>query len=187
VPFLVLLVQTTLASVPQFLSSPSWAPRGTRSCRCLSWQPCWPTTADFAQLQSQLSVPLIRPLPPESACYPPSNPSGNCSEVLSMTSDGIWRSDQPGSMQAPNWETFVFRNGTIQACYLNTTLGVPCGQGSVPIIGVDARTVEDVQAAVNFSVVHNLRLVIKNTGHVTPHPLVVIGLLMLAPFPDTIF
>jgi hypothetical protein len=166
VSLLVLLAQTTFAFVYQFLSLPYARSQAAKSCRCLSWEPCWPNPGDFAQLESQLSRPLMRPLPPESACYPPSSPSGNCSEVLSMTSDGIWRSDQPGSMQAPNWETFVFPNGTIDACYLNTTLGFPCGQGSVPIIGVDAWTVEDVQAAVKFSNAHNLRLVIKNTGHV---------------------
>jgi hypothetical protein len=45
-----------------------------------------------------------------------------------------------------------------------TTLGVPCTQGSVPVIGVDARSVGDIQAAVKFAVKHNLRLVVKNTG-----------------------
>ncbi|OJA14644.1 hypothetical protein AZE42_02660, partial [Rhizopogon vesiculosus] len=68
-------------------------------------------------------------------------------------------------MQAPNFETYVFNNGTIDACYLNTSLGVPCSQGSVPIIGVNATTSEDVQAAVKFAVRHNLKLVVKNTGH----------------------
>jgi hypothetical protein len=47
---------------------------------------------------------------------------------------------------------------------MNTSLGVPCDQGSVPIIGIDARSVGDIQAAVIFAVKHNLRLTIKNTG-----------------------
>jgi len=68
-------------------------------------------------------------------------------------------------MQHPNFESFIFDNGSISACYLNTTLGVPCQQGSVPIAGVDARSVGDIQAAVKFAVQHNLRLVVKSTGH----------------------
>ena len=40
-----------------------------------------------------------------------------------------------------------------------------CGQGSVPIIGVEARTVGDVQAAVKFAADYDLKLVIKNTGY----------------------
>ena len=58
----------------------------------------------------------------------------------------------------------MFQNGTIAVCYLNTTITGMCEQGSVPVIGVDARTVEDVQAAVNFAVQHKLKLVVKNTG-----------------------
>ncbi|KAF5336773.1 hypothetical protein D9758_016398 [Tetrapyrgos nigripes] len=141
------------------LSKPS-RPR----CRCLHGDSCWPTEYDFAQLQSTISQPLIHPVPPESACYPEANPSGNCTDVQTNTFTGNWRSDQPGSMQAPNLESFIFPNGTIEVCYLNKALGVPCGQGSVPPIGVDARSVEDIQAGVKFAVDHNLRLVIHNTG-----------------------
>ena len=68
-------------------------------------------------------------------------------------------------MQNTNFETFIFHNDTISACYLNTTLGIPCGQGSVPPIGIDARSESDVQAAVNFAKQHNLKLVVKGTGH----------------------
>jgi hypothetical protein len=70
-----------------------------------------------------------------------------------------------GTMEASNWETFMFQNGTIDACYINTTITGTCGQGRVPVIGVDARSVEDIQAAINFAVKYNLKLVVKNTGH----------------------
>jgi FAD binding domain len=137
----------------------------TSTCRCLDNQSCWPNENEFAILASQLSQPLLQPRPPASACYPPSAPSSNCSIVIANYTDGDWRSDQPGSMQNTNFETFIFRNDTISACYLNTTLGIPCGQGSVPSVGVDARTGSDIQAAVNFAKQHNLKLVVKNTGH----------------------
>jgi len=68
-------------------------------------------------------------------------------------------------MQNANFETYLFPNGTIEACYLNVTLDIPCEQGSVPPIGVDIRKAEDAQAAINFAREKNLRLVIKNTGH----------------------
>jgi len=90
---------------------------------------------------------------------------GNCSEVLASYGDGNWRSDQPGAMQYTNFEAYLFQNGTIDACYLNVTLGIPCKQGSIPPIGVDVRTAENAQAAVKFANQKNLRLVIKNTGH----------------------
>ncbi|KAM6495416.1 hypothetical protein JOM56_008122 [Amanita muscaria] len=119
-------------------------------CKCLSFQSCWPSPSEFSELSSQLSQPLIHPTPPASACYPPSNPSGNCTDVISHLPDG---------------RSFTFDNGTIDACYYDFTLGFPCDQGNIPIIGVDARTIADVQAAVGFVSKHDLRLVVKNTGH----------------------
>jgi FAD/FMN-containing dehydrogenase len=68
-------------------------------------------------------------------------------------------------MQLTNYEVFIFPNKTISACYINTTLGVPCGQGSVPPVGIDARSGSDIQAAVNFARERNLKVVVKSTGH----------------------
>jgi hypothetical protein len=136
------------------------------TCKCFSYQPCWPSASEFSQLASQLSHPLIMPTPPASACYPPSHPSGNCTEVLDELDNGPERSNLPGAMQSINFESFTFENGTIDACYYNFTLGFPCEQGNIPILGADVRTVSDIQAAVQFSAKHNLRLVIKNTGYV---------------------
>ena len=133
-------------------------------CLCTSDQPCWPSAATFSQLQSQVSQPLIYPLPSASACYPPSNPSGNCTGVITNWDNGNWRASHPGSLEIANYETLMFRNGTIDACFLNTTITGICGQGSVPVIGVDAHSVADIQAAIGFAVQHNLRLVVKNTG-----------------------
>ncbi|KAI0777630.1 hypothetical protein BD413DRAFT_490599 [Trametes elegans] len=69
-------------------------------------------------------------------------------------------------MQAPNFETFISSDNELQSCFLNASLiSGRCEQGSVPVIGVDARTVGDIQSAVMFAAEHNLRLVVKNTGH----------------------
>jgi len=61
---------------------------------------------------------------------------GNCSEVHALHANGIFRSGIPGSMQLENAnvETYLFQNGTIDACYLN------------------------VQAVINFAREKNLRL-----------------------------
>ena len=121
-------------------------------------------TLSACYLDATLEVPS-QPLPLASACYPPSEPSGDCSAITTKYTNGKWRSDQPGAMQHTNFETFISDDDTRSACYLDTTLGVPCGQGSIPPVGVDARSGSDVQAAVNFAKQHNLKLVIKTTGH----------------------
>ncbi|KAF8834784.1 FAD-binding domain-containing protein [Paxillus ammoniavirescens] len=141
------------------------ASQSGQGCLCTSDQSCWPNATEFSQLQAQVSQPLVYPLPAASACYPTSDPSGNCTAVTENWADGNWRSSMPGAMEAPNWETFMLKNGTIDACYLNTTITGTCGQGRVPVIGIDARSVADIQAGVNFAVKYSLKLVIKNTGH----------------------
>lgn len=67
-------------------------------------------------------------------------------------------------MEMANYETFMFRNGSIAACFMNTSITGTCEQGRVSVIGVDARSVEDIQAAIKFAVQYNLKLVVKNTG-----------------------
>ncbi|OSD06358.1 FAD-binding domain-containing protein [Trametes coccinea BRFM310] len=133
-------------------------------CRCLYGEQCWPSQDEFASLAAQVSQPLVTPTPPAKPCYTDPQ-STECATAVNRWIDGNWRADQPGAMESSNFETYTFPNGTIQACYLNTTLGVPCGQGSVSVIGVDARTVADVQAAISFAAQNNLRLAVKNTGH----------------------
>lgn len=134
-----------------------------RSCRCLYGEPCWPSPFDIAKLTASVPQPLLFPEPPASPCYSSANSSG-CADVIKRWTDGNWRADQPGAMQSPNFETYILQNGTIDACYLNTTLGAPCGQGSVSAIGVDVRSPRDIAIAVKFAARHNLRLVVKNTG-----------------------
>jgi hypothetical protein len=135
-------------------------------CRCLYGQNCWPSTHAFSRLSAQLSQPLLQPVPPASPCYL-DDPGSSlaCSELRAQSDNGTWRSGQPGAMQSINFERYIDPNGTISACYIDTTLQVPCEQGSVPPVGVDARTPGDVQAAVRFAKQHRLKLVVKNTGH----------------------
>ena len=135
-----------------------------KGCRCLYGDPCWPPGEVFEKLELQLSSPLIYPRPLARPCYTSPNLS-ECVVVHENREDGNWRSDHPGSMQYIAFETYIRSDGEIEACYGDISLGIPCSQGSVPPIGVDARSVEDIQAAVKFAAERSLRLVTKNTGY----------------------
>ncbi|KAG7095769.1 hypothetical protein E1B28_006474 [Marasmius oreades] len=134
-------------------------------CKCPYGDACWPSDSEFEHLSSQISQPIIRPTPPQAVCYPASNPSGNCTDVQTNIFNGNWVSDRAGAYQNINFQAYISPNGTVSSCYLNATLGFPCEQGNIPPIGVDARSAADIQAAVRFAAKHNLRLVVKNTGH----------------------
>ncbi|TFK31866.1 hypothetical protein BDQ12DRAFT_693389 [Crucibulum laeve] len=155
-----------ILSLPLFLVASVVTPGlHTNNCRCLYGQSCWPNNSAFSSLETQLSQSIIRPIPVASPCYPASSPGGNCTDVQVHLHEGNWRADQSGALQNLNFETYTYKNGTISGCYVNASLGFLCEQGSIPPIGVDARSVSDVQAAVKFAAKNNLRLVVKNTGH----------------------
>ncbi|THU97181.1 hypothetical protein K435DRAFT_663116 [Dendrothele bispora CBS 962.96] len=134
-------------------------------CRCLYNDTCWPSEDQFSDLQSKLSQPLIRPVPPATPCYPPSDPSENCTDVLANASNGRWLSDRAGAMQSMNFQAFITDNGTIETCFLDTSLNAAACPGAPSICPTEGGSTETQGAAVVFAAEHDLRVVIKNTGH----------------------
>ena len=61
-----------------------------------------------------------------------------------------------GAMHDPYWE-----NSSCSVFSPSTA----CNQGSVPVFAVNATLPEHVQATIRFAAKHNLRLVIKTSGH----------------------
>lgn len=107
----------------------------------------------------------MNPTPPASVCYPSSTYSEeDCAFATQSWNDGFWRANQSGAMQNHNFQSYVASDGSIEACFLNASVTGACGQGSIPVVGVDARSAHDIQAALKFAIGHNLRVVIKNTG-----------------------
>ena len=140
------------------------SPTETLTCRCLFGDPCWPSQDDFAQLASNLSKPLIYPLPTAYSCYI-DDVSPECQAANANWDNGTWRADKPGSTQYSNFEAYVSTTrDEIHGCFINTAIGLPCEQGNISPVGVDARSVQDVRHAVRFAEKHHLRLVVKNTG-----------------------
>ena len=128
---------------------------------------CWPSQAQFSQLATRLSQPLINVAPIAKVCFDPFVDEEQCQVVHERFNDGLWRADQPGAAMNSNWEA---SDGMTTSCFAgNATYFAPsngtCEQGRVPVVGVNATRPEDVQEAVKFASEHNLRLVVKNTGY----------------------
>jgi FAD/FMN-containing dehydrogenase len=67
-----------------------------------------------------------------------------------------------GALQQVNWEVNAALNET---CYIDSSRSVPCSQGNLPVYGVAVESHEDISSTILFATTHNIRLVIKNTGH----------------------
>jgi FAD/FMN-containing dehydrogenase len=60
-------------------------------------------------------------------------------------------------MQSLVWES--------TACGIDTPRNVSCEQGMVPTYAVVAENEADVSKAIKFAKKHDIKLVVKNTGH----------------------
>ncbi|GJE99669.1 FAD-binding domain-containing protein [Phanerochaete sordida] len=140
----------------------------TGKCRCLFTEPCWPSKDEFAALEATLSQPLLAPQQLATPCHTSWFLNEECELAQELWVDGWWRSNSSnsaGGTEQPTFAAYYAPDGHIEACFLNTTLGYPCLQGNIPPIGVDVRSVKDIQLAIDFAAAHNLRVVVKNTGH----------------------
>ena len=128
-----------------------------RRCRCLSDNAqCWPSSTLWQKFNESIDGRLISPKPSAAPCNLNPSSFNSCTITPVQWHDPFWRDDQPGAMQCSNWE-----NSSCSIYYYSST----CNQGSVPILGVKATLPEHVQTTLEFVNTHNLRLVIKNTGH----------------------
>ncbi|KAF9975822.1 hypothetical protein BGZ73_000363 [Actinomortierella ambigua] len=137
---------------------PDVAARPRLRCKCLPNQPCWPSGPTWTAFNSTVGGRLIATTPVARECHPPHYDKAKCEEIVEGYYKEDWRQLQPGAIMSSNFETL---HG--QGCLLTQT--TPCVQGAVPVFTVKAMNVADVQAAIRFASLHNIRLVVKNTGH----------------------
>lgn len=102
----------------------------------------------------------VRPV--AAVCHTGAYNQQACSAVRGEWSDSVWRAAQTGAAQWENWEAWPERN---QSCYAQSARGIPCGQGRISLYSAKVQTAQQIQKAVLFAKKHNLRLVVKNSGH----------------------
>ncbi|KAF7672571.1 fad binding domain protein [Alternaria burnsii] len=139
-------------------------------CKCSPGEPCWPSPSEWDSLNMTVSGRLIRTVLPASVCYTdePNYDLEACDRVIASWTTNSFHSDDPASIHNPakanNSCNPIYSNGT-------STAGDPlaedrgCDIGPYPRFVVNATEVAHVQAAMKFVDKHNLRLIIKNTGH----------------------
>lgn len=114
------------------------------ACRCEPNQECYPKEADWLALESGLSQKLIQPVSPMVPCQLDAK-SVACQKALQTVHNPFLLEDDPGAAQSQGW---------FKAWELKPSTHV-----------IVAKSTSDVAKAVNFARIHNLKLVIKNTGH----------------------
>ncbi|KAK2751088.1 hypothetical protein FQN57_000163 [Myotisia sp. PD_48] len=117
-------------------------------CRCRPTEPCWPTEPQWNAFNRSVSGNLLAVKPVGAVCHDPTYNEPACWDV--------------SALQWTNWE---FGKTIKDSCFIQSPRGQPCNRGRISLFSVLARSVKDIQETVKFATKHNLRLVIRNTGH----------------------
>ncbi|CAE6529064.1 unnamed protein product [Rhizoctonia solani] len=124
---------------------------------CTANDSCWPSADMWSTFNVSVGGHLVAPLPPAWACHDPNYDDAACNYVKTNWNNSFWRANQTGAMQNSVWDS--------PYCRTDTPRNIPCDQAFVPVYSVDARDDDHVTKAVEFAGKHNLKLVVKNTGH----------------------
>ncbi|KAH6971021.1 hypothetical protein BKA56DRAFT_558365 [Ilyonectria sp. MPI-CAGE-AT-0026] len=128
-----------------------------KSCKASPGTPGWPSETQWNHLNQSLGGRLLQPTPPAAVCHPdwPNYSPSACSDVKSNWSVYEYHCGNPVSVM---WDQF-----TNDTCLPNEYF--PCRAGGYPAYVVNATTPEHVKLGIDFARKHEVRLVVKNTGH----------------------
>jgi len=122
-------------------------------CRNQPGDPGYPSVTDWSALNDTVNGRLLNVVPSAEACR-----KLGCTEA--QWASGVFRQTIPGSMNAYNWEQDY--GPPPELCLRDDS---SCAQGNVPLYAVNATAIQHIQAGIKFAQAHNLRVVIKSSGH----------------------
>ncbi|RDH32388.1 FAD-binding domain-containing protein [Aspergillus welwitschiae] len=128
-------------------------------CKCSPTDDCWPSADTWNALNSSVNGKLARNEPIARPCYHgPGYSSELCQDISSNWTNNEYLATFPVGYSYPLVESCPPVNAMLA--------GYPqCDLGNYPVYSVKATTAADVAAGIKFARDHNVRLVIKNTGH----------------------
>ncbi|KAJ5470348.1 hypothetical protein N7530_007705, partial [Penicillium desertorum] len=128
------------------------------ACRCLPDDAtCWPTNAEWSQFNETIDGRLVKTVPLGTPCH---DPNYNA-EACAVLKDGWLLPEQhyetSSSIMAP-----FFAEGVCDPFH---PVSKPCTLGNYVRYSVDVTSPAQISNTVKFATEHNIRLVIRNTGH----------------------
>ena len=132
----------------------------THRCRCFSGDSCWPSQETWKAFNKTIRGRLIATIPLGSPCHDDGfSPydAQKCSSVQAQWEQPQLHYDSSSSTMAP-----FFAN---QSCDPFLPRSARCDIGTYVSYAVNVTGPEDVSRTLSFVAYHNIRLVIRNTGH----------------------
>ncbi|KAJ2983059.1 hypothetical protein NUW58_g6316 [Xylaria curta] len=138
--------------------------RDTGPCRAIPGDSSWPTGDTWAALNATLGGKLIASMPIAAPCHTTlfgqANAVFNPDECATLRDHWFFPETHLASSSSPM--AYAFSNNS---CNPFLAPAAPCTIGSLAVYTINATGTADFQHAVRFAKRHNVRLVIRNTGH----------------------
>jgi hypothetical protein len=136
-----------------------------KKCKTYPADADWPTSQQWQGLNSTLNDTLIKAVPEASICYSDgaTNSSTQCQSLTDTWNNSTLRISDPTSIRSILFQGMTCMPPSYSASFLGNTK--TCDLGGFPEYILNATNVAQIQLAVQFARMHNIRLVVKNTGH----------------------
>ncbi|KAI0475371.1 hypothetical protein GGR56DRAFT_645769 [Xylariaceae sp. FL0804] len=133
----------------------------TMQCRCFPGDPCWPSAAQWGAFNSTVEGRLIATVPVASPCHDTfpgvAYDAEKCADIQAN-----WPRPELHDETTHSPMAYFFAN---LSCDPFTPRDAQCVVGSYVAYVVNATGASDYQKTIAFAKQHNIRLVIRNTGH----------------------
>nr|UYO77233.1 FAD-dependent isoamyl alcohol oxidase [Trichoderma psychrophilum] len=132
-----------------------------QTCRNLPGDTAWPSAHDWATLNKTISGRLIASVPQASVCH--ASPFQDFSSKACATLQSTWDIAEISHINSPaEILSQTFQN---YSCVPFTSESTACTMGNYASYVVNVTGASDIVSAIAFAKQHNVRIVIKNTGH----------------------
>ncbi|KAK7468968.1 hypothetical protein VKT23_003467 [Stygiomarasmius scandens] len=140
------------------------------SCKCLYGDECWPSASEWSEFAETLASPdalIIDQRPPGAVCHQqdPLYDEEACSTLVNNQDDPVYMSSLMNGVNYLNFDSLINSTAILDCPYEPDSANATCYQGRVPPFAVNVTEVHEIQSALAFAAKHNLRVVVKNTGH----------------------
>lgn len=130
------------------------------ACRCIPGDTCWPSLDAWTAFNSSVGGRLISNIPLGAPCHVNTSTGYSSDRCASLRNTWFLPETHLKSSSSPMAPFFANNS-----CNPFLDPATSCVFGNDPWFSVNATSIEDYQETVSFASSHNIRLVIRNTGH----------------------
>jgi FAD/FMN-containing dehydrogenase len=139
-------------------------PNAISQCRAIPGDASWPCQADWNSLNKTVSGRLIATIPIAASCHTSlfNEPNPTFDRTKCDALRNVWFLPETHLPSSSSPMSYPFGNNS---CNPFSAPETPCTIGHHVSYTINATSASDFQKAVSFAKKHNIRLVIRNTGH----------------------